>query len=74
MCEALPLVTESNAEPYMDRISGQLTLVGFETPSGGNRTFVPAFSSIYGAHIRFVQKHGLKQWFCNVCFLSPLST
>lgn len=44
----LPLVTESNAEPYMDHISGQLTLVGFQTPSGGSRTFVPAFPAIYG--------------------------
>lgn len=32
----------------MDRISGQLTLVAFNAPSGGNVTFVPAFPAIYG--------------------------
>ena len=48
------MVTESNAETYMDVISGNLTLVAFDPPfaEGGMEVLVPAFPSIYGGASR----------------------
>eukprot|EP00730_Choanoeca_flexa_P008612 TRINITY_DN12511_c1_g1_i10.p1 TRINITY_DN12511_c1_g1~~TRINITY_DN12511_c1_g1_i10.p1 ORF type:complete len:784 (+),score=125.20 TRINITY_DN12511_c1_g1_i10:1795-4146(+) len=50
--EEPPMVTESNAEAYMDVISGYLTLVAFDPPfaSGAPRVLVPAFPAIYGGY------------------------
>ena len=44
------MVTESNAEAYMDVISGYLTLVAFDPPfaAGSSELLVPAFPAIYG--------------------------
>ncbi|EDQ92033.1 uncharacterized protein MONBRDRAFT_22789 [Monosiga brevicollis MX1] len=46
----VPLVTESNSEPYMDAISGFLTLVAFEPAFVGTKALVPAFPAIYGGY------------------------
>jgi hypothetical protein len=44
-----PVVTESNAEPYMAHINGYLTLVAFMADyAGNNGKFVPAFAAVYG--------------------------
>jgi hypothetical protein len=46
-----PLVTESNAEPYMAVINGYLTLVAFSFPfAGDGPVFAPAFPAIYGGY------------------------
>lgn len=44
------MVTESNAESYMDVLSGYLTLVAFRQPfaEGTSSVLVPAFPAIYG--------------------------
>ena len=43
-----PVVTESNAEPYMAHINGYLTLVAFGAQYSGNAKFVPAWAAVYG--------------------------
>jgi hypothetical protein len=52
-----PIVTESNAEPYMDSVDGLLALVAFGVPLGGSGAetagslpvhFSPLFPSVYG--------------------------
>jgi hypothetical protein len=46
-----PLLTESNAEAYMDAIGVYLTLVAFLPPfAGPGARFVPAFPAIYGGY------------------------
>jgi hypothetical protein len=56
------ILTESNAEPFMDGINMFLTLVGFAggdlpyVPStvGSGKMIVPAFQSVYGGYVFFV--------------------
>lgn len=49
------LVTESNAEPYMDQLQGQLTLTAFQYAATNdmeqNNGFVPVFTAVYGGYI-----------------------
>lgn len=58
---AAPMVTEDNAEPYMDSLHGYLTLVAFKSSlvvsngipsssSSGYRVISPAFPAIYGGY------------------------
>lgn len=55
---SVPIVTEDNAEPYMDSLQGYLTLVAFKcslqqqaTPSStGYKQLVPAFPAVYGGY------------------------
>jgi hypothetical protein len=44
------VLTESNAEPFMDGINMFLTLVGFSGNYGGETRIIPAFASIYGGY------------------------
>ncbi len=46
-----PLLTESNAEPYMNQIAIYLTLVAFDDAfAGPNLRVAPAFPAIYGGY------------------------
>jgi hypothetical protein len=53
-----PIVTEDNAEPYMDSLQGYLTLVAFKASlqqqsvpsSTGYKQLVPAFPAVYGGY------------------------
>ena len=56
------ILTESNAEPFLDGINMFLTLVGFAggdlpyipSKAGSGKMIVPAFQSVYGGYVFFV--------------------
>jgi len=74
-----PIVTENNAEVYMDKLQGYLTLTAFkkslaQSPSGGKINgyphFSPAFAMVYGGYFVgfgaewFLTDFEDSDWFC----------